>query len=703
MLEAFRKRTLDYLAKATSKANLEAAKFVDELKAVRQKVYDLLMVIKNDANEYAIPKAVLFACIPESELVATAQLLLSDKLDKSLLFWRCIDQNSPSITLNLRPLFLTLDMTIVRNDLLKEVVDFMKQNIEHGKTTTLPQKVADWVPVDTLPYIVTEGVTHMNRLEFLLYKQLAHHIDTNKLILEFSVKHKEVEDNFIKWPQWKKEKNKLLHTLPYCKLRTTPNTWLDDKEQCLKQLYKQVNADIHNGNNSDILLKQNKQGETVWRLRPLVQSTDPNESLFAHFPKRSIVTVLNFVDEKTQFSQAFESILPRAKKQSHDRVLTFAAVLANALRMGVRSMATVSDLNVSALLTAENAYVRMETLTHAIHLINTAAEKLDIFKHYNIDGKRHASLDGLKLGTRIQNIAARHSPKFLGRDAGVSAYDLIFNYFSLASRLISANEYEGNFTFEMVHHQNTTPFKLELASTDKHGMNSINFALFDLTDVSYAPRIPKPHNEILWSFGQHQEYNDLIIRPDKMTHKNYILDDWDNMQRMLVSMLTGEAIPSVVIGKMSSRHYRSTTKLALTHYNHIVRSEFILRSISDKNFRHAIERALNRGEAYNNLYRAITLLNGGKFRGQSEAEMTTWDQCTRLIAAVILYYNAYILNYWYLNAKTQAEKDLILALSPGAWVHINMLGYYQFFGLESSQFIDQWLARWDWEQSFKNG
>ena len=283
-----------------------------------------------------------------------------------------------------------------------QVVAFMKENIGHHKAITLPKNVIDWVPANVLPYIVTNNVTHMNRLEFFLYKQLAHHIDTNKLILEFSVKHKEVEDNFIKLPKWKKDKNKLLKTLPYSKLKTTPNIWLDDRGESLKRRYKQVNADIQNGNNPDILLKQNKHGETVWRLRPLVQSTDPNEGLFAHFPKQGIVNVINFVDNKTLFSQVFESILPRSKKQQHDKILTFAVVLANALRMGVHS-----------------------------------------------------------------------------------------------------------------------------------------------------------------------------------------------------------------------------------------------------------------------------------------------------IAAVILYYNTYILNYLYLNAKTQAEKDLILALSPGAWVHINMLGYYQFCGLESSKFIDQWLAKWN--------
>jgi len=175
------------------------------------------------------------------------------------------------------------------------------------------------------------------------------------------------------------------------------------------------------------------------------------------------------------------------------------------------------------------------------------------------------------------------------------------------------------------------------------------------------------------------------------------------MQRIVASMLTGDAIPHVVIGKMSSDKYRSKTKLAFSHYNHIMRSEFILRCINDKRFRWAIECSLNRGEAFNNLYRAIALLNGGKFRGQSESEMMLWDQCSRLVASIILYYNTYILNHLYVNAKTQAERDIILALSPGAWVHINMIGYYKFCGLDSSRVIEQLLAKWDWQQALRVG
>ncbi len=703
LLEAFKTFTNNLHSKADETAKIESADCLDELDKIRHKVCNLLMAIKNDTHETYIEKAKLYQCIPEQELEVTAQILMSDKLDKALLYWRYIDRQERSIILNLRPLFLDLDITILKNEALRDIVNLMREYFQSDMKLKLPAHIKECFPPAAAEYIFKDGEPIINRLEFFVYRQLAHHVDTNKLTLKHSIQHKQLEDNLINLPRWKREKPSILRSLSYPKLLAkSPKLLLEKQEHDSRRMYQKINADINNGDNEQLIIKTNQQGDKIWRLRPLEQSVDPNESLFKHFQKRGIADVMRFVDAKTGYSQALqESILPRTVRSEYNPENTDAVIFANAIRLGSRGMAAVCDLSLNDLLNAENNHVRMETVIQATQIVNTSTEKLEIFERYNIDGYRHFSLDGMKIGARISNIAARHSPKFLGTDAGVSSYNAIFNYLPIVGRLISSNKYEGNFTFELAHHQNAQAFKLERASTDRHGMNALNFALFDLTELEFAPRIPKMHNETLWGFGQHKEYSDLIITPHKMIKKDYIVDDWDNIQRIIASMLTGDAIPHVVIGKMASSKYRSKTKLALMHYNHIVRSNFILRCINDKRFRWAIECALNRGEAFNNLYRAIALLNGGKFRGQSEAEMLLWDQCSRLVASIIVYYNAYILNHLYVNAKSQAEKDLLIALSPGAWAHINMIGYYRFAGIDSARLIDQMLTNWDWQQALK--
>lgn len=134
----------------------------------------------------------------------------------------------------------------------------------------------------------------------------------------------------------------------------------------------------------------------------------------------------------------------------------------------------------------------------------------------------------------------------------------------------------------------------------------------------YAPRFPRPHREVLWGVGSAKDYEGLLIKPTKFVNENFIDDeDWDNIQRILVSLLTGESCPNQIIRKLCAKGYNSKTKKALWHYNQIVKSEFLLKFIHDPEFRRAILYALNRDEHHNALYRSITL-NHGELRGKSE-------------------------------------------------------------------------------------
>ncbi len=72
---------------------------------------------------------------------------------------------------------------------------------------------------------------------------------------------------------------------------------------------------------------------------------------------------------------------------------------------------------------------------------------------------------------------------------------------------------------------------------------------------------------------------------------------------------------------------------------------------------------------------------------------------TRLVSSVILYYNSYILNGLYENSADEMTKEYLLGLSPGAWIHINMLGYYQFIGEGSYSYIDRWIKHWRYQGS----
>lgn len=96
--------------------------------------------------------------------------------------------------------------------------------------------------------------------------------------------------------------------------------------------------------------------------------------------------------------------------------------------------------------------------------------------------------------------------------------------------------------------------------------------------------------------------------------------------------------------------------------------------------RQNVQKAVNRGENYHQLRRAISFASFGKLRFKTEYEQDLWSECSRLIANCIIFYNASILSRL-LEHKEKAGQmqtmDEIKKISAIAQ-HINLYGRYEF-------------------------
>jgi hypothetical protein len=79
--------------------------------------------------------------------------------------------------------------------------------------------------------------------------------------------------------------------------------------------------------------------------------------------------------------------------------------------------------------------------------------------------------------------------------------------------------------------------------------------------------------------------------------------------------------------------------------------------------------------------RAISYVNSGKFRVKTEAEQQLWNECSRLIANTIIFYNTLLLSRVYEQKVAAADLEAIKILkgiSPVAWRNINLIGNFDF-------------------------
>jgi len=340
------------------------------------------------------------------------------------------------------------------------------------------------------------------------------------------------------------------------------------------------------------------------------------------------------------------------------------------------------------------AFKKGKPLKDANDLISNAIAELSIFHHYNIDNLLHSSSDGQKFETRISTINSRHSPKYFGLNKGVVSYTLVANHIPVNARIIGANEHESHFVFDILFN-NTTDIQPNIHSTDTHGTNEINFAILHSFGYQFAPRYKDIYDKVsksLYGFQHPSNYDkDCVIKPIRKINTELIVEEWENIQRIMVSLAVKETTQSIIVGKLSAYARKNKTRRALWEYDNILKSLYLLDYIDSLPLRQNVQRALNRGESYYQLRRAISYANFGKLHFKSELEQQLWSECGRLIANCILYYNAKILSS-VLDHREQIGDvqgvDDLRQISPVAWQHINLYGRYEFRKFSDSIDLD---------------
>ena len=104
-------------------------------------------------------------------------------------------------------------------------------------------------------------------------------------------------------------------------------------------------------------------------------------------------------------------------------------------------------------------------------------------------------------------------------------------------------------------------------------------------------------------------------------------------------------------------------------YDKLIRSIYTLRHLRDPQLQRNVHRSQNRLESYHQLRAAIAQVGGKKeLTGQTDIDIEISNQCGRLVANAIIYYNTAILSR--LLEKCQGKPKalaLITSTSPVAW------------------------------------
>ncbi len=629
-----------------------------------------------------------FALLDRQRLTRVAEYMVNEASCDEIAFeWEHIDSMSRRFKQHLRPLFRVIDLSATRvNTPIQEAIHFLRvafqndrplRQIESGDFPT------DFFPVRDKRYLYQRNETDQkhiipDRYEFLVYRVLRHRLEAGDLFCRDSVHFRSFEDDLVDDHQWA-NKEVLLAQTGLALLTQPIQDHLAELKRQLEERLGTVNQRISAGENSHFHLTTTGKRKS-WTLQ-YPTSTEPiNHPIFETLPQVNISRVLHFVNHHCQFMTCFEHVLGRYSKQAADERILSACLVAWATNMGLGRMGEISDITFATLASTSENFLRLETLKAANDCISNAIAALTIFRRYDIANVVHSSSDGQKFETALSTFNARYSPKYFGLNKGVVAYTLVANHVPVNADLIGAHDHESQFVFDLLFN-NTTDIHPQVHSTDTHGTNQVNFALLHLFGYQFAPRykgIQEKLRTSLYGFKHPNQYGDVLLKPVRKLHTDLIVEEWDNLQRIFVSLALKTTTQSIIVHKLNSYARKNKTCQALWEYDNIISSLYLLDFVDSPLLRKNVQSALNRGESYHQLRRAVSYANFGKLRFRSEDDQHLWHECSRLVTNCIIFYNMTLLSQLWTRKEDIPDMAHIAHISPVAWQHMNFYGRYEF-------------------------
>ncbi len=642
-----------------------------------------------DATPFGHVRKQAYKILPKDTLQVIGQRMSVKPANKLALHWKAVDSLTGRMRRHLRPLYTALDFsgTDPNNPWLAELAWAKSMFAKQQRLSLRP--VAE-CPAATLPerlraHLLTfdaDGQPNglqADRYEFWLYRQIRKRLQSGEIYIDDSLQHRHFSDELVSLS----EKPDVLAQMDIPFLRQPIDDQLDALATELHTQWMDFNRELKKGKLKH--LDYDKVTQTLIWHKPRGEAPKVSEQAFYdQLQHCDVADVFRFVNDQCQFMSALTPLQPRYAKKVADADSLMAVIIAQAMNHGNQVMARTSDIPYHVLENTYQQYLRQATLHAANDLISNAIAALPIFPHYSFDlDTLYGAVDGQKFGVERPTVKARYSRKYFGRGKGVVAYTLLCNHAPINSYLIGAHDYEAHHVFD-IWYRNTSDIMPTAITGDMHSVNKANFAILHWFGRRFEPRFVDLDRQLkdLHCADNPAQYEKCLIQPVGQIDRQLIVSEKVNIDRIVATLGLKEMTQGTLIRKLCTYTESNPTRRAIFEFDKLIRSIYTLRYLRDPKVERNVHRSQNRIESYHQLRSTIAQVGGKKeLTGRTDIEIEISNQCARLIANAIIYYNSAILSRLLTkyeatgNAKAVA---MITQISPAAWRHILLNGHYTF-------------------------
>jgi len=201
-----------------------------------------------------------------------------------------------------------------------------------------------------------------------------------------------------------------------------------------------------------------------------------------------------------------------------------------------------------------------------------------------------------------------------------------------------------------------------------------------LVKKKFSPQIKNLKGRQFHAFDKADAYPALKEHIGGSINTALILECWDEILRLAVSIKTKTTVPSVILKKLSSERKKpSQLAKALSELGRIERTLFMIEWYSNPDLRKRCRAGLNKGEAAHKLKRAVFFHERGEIRDRSFESQAFRASGLNLVVSAIVHWNTVYLSRATEHLRQQGRfisDDILKHVSPLSWEHINLSGTY---------------------------
>jgi TnpA family transposase len=317
--------------------------------------------------------------------------------------------------------------------------------------------------------------------------------------------------------------------------------------------------------------------------------------------------------------------------------------------------ASVKGVSVDMLRHALQYYIREETLKAASAEIVNQHHQLPLSTIHGTGTL--SSSDGQRFKIRADSLLAAYYPRYYGYyEKAIGIYTHVSDQYSVFNtKVISCSPREALYVLDGLL-ENNTILKIREHTTDTHGYTEIVFALCYLLGYYFMPRIRDLKDQQLYRIDKNVNYGVFAPLLNKTADVDIVEEQWDPMIHVTHSLKKRTAPAHVIVQRLTNSFPANRLSKAFTNLGRIIKTEYILRYLTDAELRRTVQLQLNKGEYRHKLPRWIFFANQGEFTTGDYEEIMNKASCLSFVSNTILYWNTIKINDIVESLRQQGEK-----------------------------------------------